>query len=152
GVMAMFSRQPLASACLETLASVADSVALGIERKRTEDALRKSEAYSSEAQRLSHTGSFGWSVSSGEVFWSEETFRIFEYDRRQVKPSVELVLQRVHPEDIPFVQQTIERASHDGMDFELEHRLLMPEGSIKHVHVMAHAGRNESGGLEYVGA
>src|SRR5262245_36384770 len=152
GVMAMFSRRPLAPACLEALASVADSIAQGVERKRTEDALRKSEAYLSEAQRLSHTGSFGWSVSSGEVFWSEETFRIFEYNRTQVRPSVELVLQRVHPEDIALVQQTIDRVSHHGRDFELEHRLLMPEGSIKHVHIVAHAGRNDSGGLEYVGA
>src|SRR5262249_5467313 len=152
GVMAMFSRRPLAAASLEALASVADSIAQGIERKRVEDALRKSEAYLTEAQRLSHAGSFGWSVSSGEIFWSEETFRIFEYDPARVKPSVDLVLQRVHPEDIAFAQQIIDRMSHDGRDFDLEHRLLMQDGSIKHVQVVAHAGRNEAGELEYVGA
>src|SRR2546429_7635926 len=72
--------------------------------------LRRSEAYLAEAQRLSHTGSFGWKVSSGEIYWSEETFRIFQYDRT-TKPTIELVLQRVHPKDAAFVKQTIEHAS-----------------------------------------
>jgi PAS domain S-box-containing protein len=122
------------------------------ERKRAEDALRHSEAYLGEAQRLSHTGSFGWRVFSGEIFWSEETFRIFEYDPANCKPTVELVLQRIHPEDIALVQQTIDRASHDGTDWDLEHRLLMPDGAVKYVHVVSHAVRDQSGKLEFVGA
>src|SRR6266404_2286631 len=61
-----------------------------------EEKLRQSEAYLSEAQRLSHTGSIGWRVSTGEIIWSEETFRIFQYDRTTT-PTVELILQRVHP-------------------------------------------------------
>src|SRR5260370_16105786 len=109
----------------------------------------QSEAYLSEAQRLSHTGSFGWRVSTGEIIWSEETFRIFQYDRA-VKPGVEQVLQRVHPEDAALVRQTIGRAAQDGKDFDFEHRLLMPDGSVKHVHVVAHAERDESGVLEIV--
>jgi PAS domain S-box-containing protein len=113
--------------------------------------LQQSEAYLSEAQRLSHTGSFGWRVSTGEIIWSEETFRIFEYDR-STKPTVELVLQRVHPEDAALVRQTIGRASRDGRDFDFEHRLLMPDGAVKHVHVMAHAERDDPDGLEFVGA
>jgi hypothetical protein len=113
--------------------------------------LRRREAYLAEAQRLSHTGSFGWSVSSGEIFWSEETFQIFEYDRG-TKPTVDLVLQRVHPEDRVLVQQTIERASEDAKDFDFEHRLLMPDGSIKHLRVVAHALSDESGSTEFVGA
>jgi PAS domain S-box-containing protein len=113
--------------------------------------LQRSEAYLSEAQRLSHTGSFGWRVSTGEIIWSEETFRIFQYDR-SAKPTAELVLQRVHPEDAALVQQTIKRASQDGKDFDFEHRLLMPDGSVKHLHVVAHAERDESGELEFVGA
>jgi PAS domain S-box-containing protein len=121
------------------------------DRKRAEEALRRSEAYLAEAQRLSRTGSFGWNVSSGELFWSEENFRIFGYDRA-TKPTVQLVLQRVHPDDIALVQQLIERASHDGKDWDLEHRLLMPDGSVKHLHVMAHASRDESGNLEFMGA
>jgi C4-dicarboxylate-specific signal transduction histidine kinase len=113
--------------------------------------LRRSEAYLAEAQRLSHTGSFGWRLATGEIVWSEETYRIFQYDRTAT-PIVESVLQRVHPEDAAFVKQTIERASQDGKDFNLEHRLLMPDGAVKHVHVVAHGERDESGELEFLGA
>src|SRR3984893_8790104 len=121
------------------------------ERKRAEEALRQSEAYLAEAQRLSHTGSFGWKPSTGEIIWSEETFRIFQYDR-STKTTVELVLRRVHLEDAASVKETVERASEDGKDFDLEHRLLMPDGSVKHVHIVAHAERDESGELQFVGA
>ena len=116
-----------------------------------EEKLHESEAYLSEAQRLSHTGSFGWRISSGEITWSEETFRIFQYDRT-AKPTVELILQRVHPEDTALVKQTIERASQDGKDFDFEHRLLMRDGSVKRLHVVAHAERDKSGELVFVGA
>ena len=116
-----------------------------------EKKLQRSEAYLAEAQRLSRTGSFGWRVSSGEISWSEETFRIFQYDRT-TKPTVELILQRVHPEDAALVKQTIERASQDGKNFEHEYRLLMPDGSVKHLHVVAHALSDESGSAEFVGA
>src|ERR1700736_3553407 len=114
------------------------------ERKRAEESLRQSEAYLAEAQRISHTGSFGWRPSTREILWSEETFRIFEYDR-QTKPSVEVILQRVHPEDAGFVKQTIESASLNGKDFDHEYRLVMPDGSVKYVHVVAHALSNEIG-------
>jgi PAS domain S-box-containing protein len=113
--------------------------------------LQSSEAYLAEAQRLSHTGSFGWRPAIGEITWSDETFRIFQYDRT-ITPTVELVLQRVHPEDAARVKQTIEHASLDGKDFEHEYRLLMPDGAVKHVHVVAHAERDESGEVEFVGA
>src|SRR5580704_12134914 len=116
-----------------------------------EEKLQQSEAYLAEAQSLSHTGGFGWRPSTGEILCSEETFRIFEYDRA-TKPTVELVLQRVHPEDAALVQQTIERAAQDGKDFEHEYRLVMPDSSVKYVHVMAHALSHESGGVEFVGA
>jgi PAS domain S-box-containing protein len=116
-----------------------------------EEKLQRSEAYLAEAQRLSHTGSFGWRPSTGEKLWSEETFRIFQFDRT-TKPTVELVLQRVHPEDAALVKQTLERASQDGKDFDYECRLVMPDGSVKYVHVMAHALSDESGGVEFVGA
>src|SRR6266403_598433 len=82
-----------------------------------EEKLQRSEAYLAEAQRLSHTGSFGWRPSTNEIFWSEETFRIFQYDRA-TKPTVELILQRVHPDDAALVKQTIDRASQDGKNFE----------------------------------
>src|SRR6202047_420090 len=96
------------------------------DQKQIEAALLHSEMYLTEAQRLSRTGSFGWNVSSGEIFWSRETFRIFQCDRA-TKPTLEVVVQRVHPEDRAAVQKTIDQASMDGRDFDHEYRLLMPD-------------------------
>jgi PAS domain S-box-containing protein len=119
--------------------------------ERQEGKLKQSEAYLCEAQRISHTGSFGWKPSTGTIHWSEETFRIFQYDRTTT-PTVERVLQRVHPDDAARVKLTIERAAEDEQDFDFEHRLLMPDGSVKHVRVVSHAVRHEANGIEFVGA
>jgi PAS domain S-box-containing protein len=134
----------------ELLRSVAlqNATSILIARQRAE---QRSEAYLAEAQRLSHTGSFGWRLSTDEIVWSEETFRIFQYDQL-TKPTVELVLKRVHPEDATFVKHTIERAAHDGKDFDLEYRMVMPDSSVKYVQVAAHALSDESGSIEFVGA
>jgi PAS domain S-box-containing protein len=121
------------------------------ERKLAEEAIRRSEAYLAEAQRLSHTGSIGWKVSSGEIFWSDETFRIFQCDP-DTKPTLEFALTRVHPKDRELVQQQIERASRDGKAFDFENRLQMPDGSVKHVRVTAHPSQDGAGNLEFVGA
>jgi PAS domain S-box-containing protein len=121
------------------------------ELEDTQAALRSREAYLAQAQRLSQTGSFGWRPSTDEILWSEETFRIFQYDPT-TKPTVELVLQRVHPEDVALVQETIARASQDGKDFGHEYRLVTPDGSVKYVLVVAHAIRDETGSIEFVGA
>ncbi|MCA1455795.1 PAS domain S-box protein [Bradyrhizobium sp. BRP22] len=121
------------------------------DRKRTETALRRSEAHLAQAQELSRTGSFGWSVATGEVIWSKETFRIFEYDPA-TKPTPRLVLDRTHPEDRAAVQQTIDRALREEVDFEHEYRLLLPDGSVKHLHAVARATRTASGDTEFVGA
>jgi PAS domain S-box-containing protein len=121
------------------------------ERKRAEDALRQSEMYLAEAQRISRTGSFAWRVASGELLWSDEIFRIFDYDR-EVKPTLELVLQRTHPEDRPAVQRLLDRVSDEGKDWELDRRLLMPDGSVKYVHAVAHVVNDAPDNLEFVGA
>ena len=122
------------------------------ERKRAEEELRRSEAYLAEAQRLSHTGSFGWDVFGGEIFWSEETFRIFGYEEG-TEPTLERILQRTHPDDRMLVQRVIDRAQRDGKEFDVEHRLLMPDGSVKYLHVVAHPLKpNEAGKHEFVGA
>jgi PAS domain S-box-containing protein len=121
------------------------------ERKRAEEALRRSEAYLTEAQRLSHTGSFGWSVATGEIIWSDETFRIFGYDKAP-SVTVDMVVQRTHPDDRAAVRQTVDRAARDGKDFSHEYRLLMPDGSVRHVHAVAHATKDASGDVEFVGA
>ena len=111
--------------------------------------LRRREAYLVEAQRLSHTGSFGWNLATGELVWSDENFRILGYEPT-VKPTVDLVLKRVHPDDLSFVRRMMEKAK-AGTSLELEHRLLMPDGSVKHLHVIARPLTNESGELEFVG-
>lgn len=121
------------------------------EQRRVERALRHSEMYLAEAQRLSRTGSFGLNASTGGLFWSQETFRIFEHDPT-MKPTMDLVLQRVHPEDLPFVQQMIELAGSGAKGFEFEHRLLMADGSVKDLHAVARAEKDTSGGIEFVGA
>jgi PAS domain S-box-containing protein len=121
------------------------------ERLGAEEKLRRTEAYLSEAQNLSHTGSFGWDVSSGEIYWSPETFRIFEYDRT-IKPTLELALQRVHPDDREFLEQIIARASEIRTNLDFEHRLQMPDGSVKHLRILARALHTSPGDLEFVGA
>jgi len=121
------------------------------EQEEMTQELRRREAHLAAAQRLSRTGSFGWSVSNGEIFWSNETFRIFQSDASS-KPTVEFVLSRVHPEDRDRVQQQFDRASRDAESFDFEHRLQMPDGSIKHVRVTAHPSRDSLGNLEFVGA
>ena len=121
------------------------------ERKRAEEDLRRSEAYLAEAQRLSRTGSFGWSVATGVIVWSDETFRIFGYDKAP-SATIGMVVQRTHPDDRAAVQQTIDRAARDGKDFDHEYRLLMPDGSVTHVHAVAHAVKDASGNVEFVGA
>jgi PAS domain S-box-containing protein len=119
--------------------------------KQAESALQRSEAYLAEAQRLSHTGSFGWNVSSGEIFWSEETFRIFGYEPTP-SATLAMVLDRVHPEDLGLVQQTIDRAATHKEAFDFEHRLQMPDGSVKHLHVVAHLLVGSAEDLQFVGA
>jgi PAS domain S-box-containing protein len=121
------------------------------EQEHLTQKLRRRQAYAAEAQGLSHTGSFSWRVSTGEILWSEETFRIFEYERTTV-PTAELVLERVHPEDLALVKQTKGRASQYGKDFDFEHRLLMPDGRVKYLRVLARALQDSSGDLEFVGA
>jgi C4-dicarboxylate-specific signal transduction histidine kinase len=113
--------------------------------------LKRSEAFLAEAQRLSSTGSFSWRVATDEITWSEQLYRIFEFD--QGKPvTLERIGRRVHPDDIPLLGDMIDRARAGGGDFEYEHRLRMPDGSVKHVHLIAHATRDKDGRLEYIGA
>jgi PAS domain S-box-containing protein len=121
------------------------------DQKRIEAALLHSEMYLTEAQRLSGTGSFAWNVASGEVIWSEQTFRVFGCDRA-TKPTVEVILQRVHPEDRAAVQETIDRATIGRNDYDHEYRLLMPDGSVKYIRTVARAARDASGGVEFLGA
>lgn len=117
----------------------------------TNDRLTRSEAYLAEAQTLSHTGSFGWDVSTGEQFWSEETYRIFECEPT-LKPTVELALERIYPADLPLVQQVMASVSERGSDVDVEHRLLMPDGSVKTIRVLGHTSNDRVGKPTFLGA
>jgi len=113
--------------------------------------LRRREAYLAEAQKLSHTGSFGWKPETGEIVWSDETYRIFGYDR-SVKPTIDSLAQRVHSEDRADVKEVVNRAFAGATDFEHSYRLLLPDGRVKHVHALAHVLQDASGNREFVGA
>lgn len=153
GTFAILSREPCYPTpkdqrLIETFTHLAS---IAIERTRGQEALRRSQSYLAKAQKLSHTGSFGWNVSTGELIWSEETFNILGYDRT-LTPALELVLQRVHPEDIALVQQKISVASRDTANLDFEHRVVMPDGLIRNLHVIAHGVKNCAGEIEFIGA
>jgi PAS domain S-box-containing protein len=122
-----------------------------LENARLHSELHRSEAFLAEAQSISSIGSFGWNVLIGQIYWSEETYRIFEYDRTATL-TLKLVLQRVHPEDQPLLQETVDRVSRERTNFDIEHRLLMPDGRVKHLHVLARPLKTSPGNLEFVGA
>jgi PAS domain S-box-containing protein len=122
------------------------------ERKRAEDELRRSEASLAEAQKLSRTGSWDWNVATGETYWSVETFRMFGVDPRDVKPSHQLFLQFVHPDDRAYVEQTFDNASREKSQFKADFRILLSDGSTKHVRSLGHPVSEGSGLAEFAGA
>src|SRR5262249_10008875 len=121
------------------------------DRKCAEQELRRSEAFLAEGQRLSRTGSFSWRVETDEITWSEQLRRIFEFDDH-LPVTLERIGGRVHPDDLPLLQDMLEKARDAASYFEYQHRLLMPDQSVKHIHLFAHATRDKYGQLEYVGA
>src|SRR5579863_3098493 len=120
------------------------------ELKAAQAELQKRWQYLAEAQKLSHSGTFGWKVSSGELIWSDETYRILGF-AREMNPTLDLVFDRIHPEDLDRMREVKDGAARNGMDFDVEHRILLPDGAIKYLHAVAHAGRDSSGNLEYMG-
>lgn len=121
------------------------------DRKRTEEQLRRSQAFIAESQRLARLGGFSWRVDSGEITWSDELYRIFEFEQGSLV-TLERIGSRVHPEDSPLLGDMIERAQRAAGDLEYEHRLLMPNRSVKHLYLVAHATQDKQGQLEYIGA
>src|SRR6202044_2530370 len=113
--------------------------------------LRRREAYLAGAQTLSHTGSFGWNPDTGDLVWSDEAYRIFEYDR-SVKPTIDSLVQRVHPEDRAVVKEVINLAIAGTPQFEHAYRLLLPDGRVKYVQGIGHVLQDASGNREFVGA
>jgi PAS domain S-box-containing protein len=120
-------------------------------RKRSEEELRRSEAFLAEAQRLSLTGSFSWSMGTGDITWSDQLYRIYEFDRG-VQLRHKLIATRIHPDDAPPATERMDSAVNDGRGWEDEYRLQMPDQSVKHVHFVAHAIRDQDDRLEYFGA
>ena len=146
---------PKRLAMLEMLAAQAaislDHARLYADLNRLNAELSRSEAYLAEGEKISHTASWAWNVATGETYWSQEHFRIFDFDPEKAMPSYPLFLQRIHPEDRRRAEQTIERAVHERSDFVQQYRLVLPDGSIKYVHTVGHPIVTESGVLEFIG-
>ena len=121
------------------------------DRKRAEEQMQRSEAFLAEAQYLTRVGSFAWRVSTGEIRWSEQLYRIFEV-QPGTKLTTALIGDRIHPNDLTIIADTIERANHAESYLENEHRIVMRDGSIKRLHFVAHATHDREGRLEYIGA
>jgi PAS domain S-box-containing protein len=152
GTFCIYRRNPATPSAhvQELIAQITHIASIAIDRARNEAALKRSEAFLAQAQKLSLTGSFGWTVDEDPHFWSDETFRIFGYDPG-IPITVRLALQRVHPQDLDFVRQVIARTS-EARDIDVEYRLMMPDGTVKHVHVVAQASQDQHGRIEYIGA
>lgn len=152
GVMALFSRRAIPPDTLETLGSVADALAQGIQRKWAEEALRKKDVIFSEGQRLSHTGSWAWIAATRELVWSEEHCRLLGYDPATTKPSLELFWQRVHPDDLAWMQHDFAEALELKRGVDREFRVVLPDGTTKYLHGMDQAVLDQAGRLvEFVG-
>jgi PAS domain S-box-containing protein len=121
------------------------------DRKRAQEDVRRSEAFLAEAQRLTSVGSFSWCVATDEITWSEELYRIYEFDPG-IKITLEVIRTRVHPEDLTLYEKMVGQARNGADDFEWQYRLLMPDHSIKHMHAVAQATRDPNGQLEYMAA
>lgn len=121
------------------------------DRKRAEEELRRTAAFLEQGQRLTQTGSVWWKPSSGQIYWSDGAYRVAGYPVTQ-KPTVNLMLDRCHPEDLPMVREIVNRAIYDGTNMDLEHRLLLPDGEIKYVHVVLQNISSDAADPEFIGA
>ena len=135
---------------IAVLGLLASQAAISLENASLYADLQHAQAFLAEAQRLSHTGSFTYNVSSKEIFWSDEVFRLHGFDPDS-KPTMNRVMERVHPDDRNKMQEFIDNAVRDGGEHEWEHRLLMPDGLIKTLHIITHTRTNEMGQAEFLG-
>ena len=131
-----------------TLGTDYESAASNHERR--ESALRRTEAFLAQAQRLTKTGSLCWKPSTGEIAWSEESYRVLSYPAGTA-PTVGSLLRRVHPQDADALRELLAQAA-DGRAIDCECRLVMPDGTVKHIHIVAHAVRDHDGRFEILGA
>lgn len=122
-----------------------------VERKRVEQELRRSQAFLAEGARLSQVGNFSWRVATDEITWSDQLYRIYDFEIG-IPVTLELIRSRVHPEDVSLFEKMVDQARADGDDFEWEYRLMLPDQSIKYLHAVALATRDQNGLLEYIAA
>jgi len=153
GTFAIYQRTPGSPTALQQdlISQVTHVASIAIERAQSEAALKRSEAFLADGQRLSLTGSFSWRVATDEITWSEQLYRIYEIEIG-APVTLELIRTRVHPEDVSLLEKMIDQARGGGNDFEWQYRLLMPDQSIKYMHAVAHAIRDQDGQLEYIAA
>jgi PAS domain S-box-containing protein len=134
------------------IAQFTNLASAAIERMRSEEALKRSAALLERTQQLSSTYCFSWRAKTDEISWSKELCQLFEFDSAEVPVTLELIGTRIHPEELPSFHEMIERARSGVGDFEFEHRLLLPDNSVKYLQVVAHRTRDQEGVLEYIGA
>ncbi|MCU1266859.1 MAG: multi-sensor signal transduction histidine kinase [Acidobacteria bacterium] len=153
GTFAIFQNHPSSPTQLQQdlISQVTHIASIAIERALSEEELRRSEAFLAEGQYLGRMGNFLWVIATNQITWSEPMYRIFEFDPG-ITMTLELIASRVHPDDMPMIHDMVERAERGVSDFEYEHRILMPDGSVKYLHLIAHRTREEHGGPEYIGA
>ena len=153
GTFAMYYREPRTPSQRDQgiIAQITHLAGVAIQRKLAEDALRRSEAYLAETQRLSHTGSWAFNATSA-LYWSEENFRIWGFNPQQALPDRATVLQRIHPDDRGKVVECVQNAVRDGSDYALEFRIVLPDGAVRYIHGLGHPAFTASGELvEVVG-
>jgi PAS domain S-box-containing protein len=153
GTFAIYQREAATPTPLqqELIGRVTHLASIAIERAQAEAALRRSEAFLAEGQRLGRTGTFSWRVATDEIKWSEETYRIFGVECG-TPVTFATILERIHPEDAPAFKVRVERARRATENLEIEYRLLMPDGTVKHVHIVSHPSRDRREQVEYIGA
>lgn len=153
GVLSVLHREPepLSPEQQNLIAQFTHLASIAIDRVRAEAALKQSEAFLAKAQRLSATGTFSWRVGTDEITWSEEVYRILELDSATT-PGFDAIYRRIHPDDVSSHREMIRRQRRRGRDFEHEHRLLMPDGTVKYVRLVAHSIKEPEEGLEYIAA
>jgi signal transduction histidine kinase len=155
GTFAIYQRMPGSPTPLQMdlITQVTHIASVAVERAQSEAALKRSEAFLADGQRLSLTGSFSWRVGTDEITWSEQLYRIYEIEIG-TPVTFELIRTRVHPEDVSLLERMkmVEQAPDGRDDFEWQYRLLMPDQSIKYLHAVAHAIRDQDGQLEYIAA
>ena len=158
GVLSLYSAEidQFSENTSERYVELADNLAFGIstirtreDRKKSDEALRRSEAYLAEGQRLSHTGSWAWNVARQEnVYWSDEQYRIFGFDPTSAPSTYSAAFRRIHPDDQMKFQARLDEALAEKRDFEIEFRIILPDGTMRHIQTVGHPVLNAAGEVE----